>query len=61
MIHTQRQLRAAFWSAHPHLTRRGTQKQNAYPADTRLAWCDYVEAMRRDGQITNTLAQRATL
>lgn len=60
-ITSQKDLRDAFWDAHPELTRKGQQKQNAYPADTRMAWCDYVESMRRDGQISNELAQRATL
>lgn len=54
-------LRDAFWSAHPNLTRKGNQKQNDYPADTRMAWCDYVEHMRRDGQINEALARGATL
>ena len=61
MITTQKDLRDAFWAAHPNLTRKGNQKQNEYPTDTRLTWIDYVEYMRRDGQIGEALTQRATL
>lgn len=61
MITTQTDLRAAFWEAHPDLTRHGRRKQNDYPADTRIAWVDYVDSMERDGQINVQLAQRATL
>lgn len=61
MITNQKDLRDAFWEAHPELTRKGNQKQNLYPTDTRVAWCAYVEYMNRDGQISDALAQRATL
>lgn len=60
-ITNQKDLRAAFWAAHPTFVRKGNQKQNSYPTNTRVAWCDYVEAMYRAGQISNDLAQRATL
>ncbi len=29
--------------------------------DTRCAWCDYIDAMSKDNQISQELAQRATL
>lgn len=61
MITTQKALRESFWADHPKLTRQGNKKQNEYPADTRMAWCDYVENMRRSGEISEALAQRATL
>lgn len=61
MITTQKELRKAFWEKHPDLKRQGNKTQNEYPTDTRVAWCDYVESMRRDGQINNQLAERATL
>lgn len=60
-ITNQKDLRDAFWAAHPELTRKGNQKQNAYPADTRVAWVEYVDHMQRDGQISEALAERATL
>ena len=74
MITTQKQLRAAFWQAHPQF-KRGVKRigtkdgraiyaaktQNDYPADVRMAWCDFVESTRRAGDITENLAERATL
>ncbi len=65
-ITTQPELRAAFWEAHPSLVcKRGPRgrilPQNLQPCDTRMAWCDYVESMSRDGSIPQALAQRATL
>ena len=62
---TQKQIRAAFWEAHPDLTRRkitnyaGTGKM--YQTDTRCAFCDFVDALNKDGQISDQLANRATL
>lgn len=61
MIKTLTELRAAFWEAHPAFKRKGRTKQNDYPADVRMAWCDYVEHMVRNGDIPENLAQRATL
>ena len=74
MITTQKQLRAAFWQAHPQF-KRGVKRigtkdgraiyaaktQNDYPADVRMAWCDFVEYVRRSGEIIDALAERATL
>jgi hypothetical protein len=60
-ITTQKDLRDSFWESHPTLTRKGRQTQNDYPANTRMAWCDYVEFLSRDGLISEALAQRATL
>lgn len=61
MITTQKELRAAFWEAHPQYKRRGRQKQNVYPTTVSVAWCDFIDCMCRDGQISEALAQRATL
>jgi hypothetical protein len=66
-ITTQRDLRRAFWADNPHLERRArkerrkTAPQDSHPTDTRVAWCDYVEYMERSGQISDSLAYRATL
>lgn len=74
MITTQKDLRAAFWEAHPQY-KRGVKfagmangrklyvekTQNEYPTDVRVAWCDFVDNMRRNGQISEALAGRATL
>lgn len=65
MITTQKELRAAFWAAHPDASRRiirdyaGTGRM--YCTDTRVAWCDYVDLMARSGEISEALADRATL
>ena len=70
MITTQKQLRSAFWEAHPQFKRIRTKDwhgvsvpktQNDYPADVRMAWCDFVERMWVSGEISPDLVARATL
>lgn len=70
MLTTQKQIRAAFWEAHPTLPKRryryswSQNDKNAelvYPVDTRCAFVDFVDYLQSDGQITETLANRATL
>ena len=65
MMTTQRQVRAAFWEAHPDLPRRKIRNYSGngtmYPTDTRVAFVDYVDFLSRDGQISQALAQRVTL
>jgi hypothetical protein len=61
-ITTQKDLRAAFWEAHPRCAAvRRPGGQNAQGTDVRMTWCDYVEAMNRNGEISDALADRATL
>jgi hypothetical protein len=61
----QKQIRAAFWSAHPHLPRRKIKDYSGegtmYPTDTRCAFVDFVESLHRDGSISDALADRVTL
>jgi hypothetical protein len=66
----QKQIRAAFWDAHPTLPRRryrydwsqsNKTADLVYPMDTRCAFVDFVDSLARSGQITETLANRATL
>jgi hypothetical protein len=64
----QRQIRAAFWSEFPELARRSRKTQsgrilpqNEQPADIRMAFNDYVDALERSGQISQRLSQRVTL
>jgi len=61
----QKQIRAAFWTAHPTLPRQKykwkTQKESFYLTDTRCAFVDYVDQLQRDGQISEALANRVTL
>ena len=61
MITTQKQLRAEFWRSNPELKRIPGKTQNEYPTDVRVSWCDFVERMYRAGQISEALADRATL
>lgn len=35
--------------------------QNEYSVDIRMAWCDFVDAMYQNDQISKGLAERATL
>jgi len=58
---TQRQLISDFWQAHPDFIKHGRRKQNAYPADVRMAFCDYVDFMHRNGNITDDVAHSVIL
>jgi hypothetical protein len=66
---TQRQIRAAFWNTTGQRrklieTRPGLYRlamQNEYPADTRAAFCDFVDHLHRSGEISDALADRVTL
>lgn len=67
MITTQKELRAAFWAAHPHFDEQAreagirSKRQNHQCATVRCTWVDFVDQMARSGQISNQLAERATL
>lgn len=63
MIKTLSALRDSFWYNHPQyvLHFRTKKRQNDYITDIRVAWCDYVENLCACGQITEKLANRATL
>lgn len=70
MYTSQKQIRAAFWLAFPDLPRRRYRyspnrsdktAELVYPIDTRCAFVDFVDHLARDGQITEALADRATL
>jgi hypothetical protein len=58
MYTTQKQIRAAFYAAHPTAKRK---PQNQQPTDTRSAFVDFIDALHRSSQISDALAQRATL
>lgn len=66
----QKQIRAAFWDAFPDLPRRryryspNRSDKNAelvFPIDTRCAFVDFVDQLQRQGEISESLANRATL
>ena len=65
MITTQKELRRAFWEQHPHLPRRKIKNYSGngtmYPTDTRCAWVNWLDCMKKDGQISDSLAYRSKL
>jgi hypothetical protein len=64
---TQKQVRAAFWAAFPHLAEQAreagilTKPQNFHCATVRCMFVDFVDSLHRDGQISDALADRVTL
>jgi hypothetical protein len=64
-ITNQRDLRRAFWDQHPTLSRRKITNYSGngtmYVTDTRVAFVDWLDAMCKSNQISQELAQRATL
>ena len=67
MITNQKNLRSAFWAAHPDFEFQAreagifSKRQNHHCATVRCAWVDFVDMMARDGQISEKLSNRATL
>jgi hypothetical protein len=58
---TQKQIRASFWHAFPQFRRIPGQKQNSYSTTIRAAWIDWVDYLAKSEQISEALANRATL
>ena len=62
---TQHQLRDAFWQQHPHLSRKKVKSYNGkgsmHTTDTRCAFVDWLDNLKRNNEISDSLAQRATL
>lgn len=62
---TQRELRRAFWAQHPTLSRRRIKNYSGngtmHVTDTRCAFNDWIDALSKDGSISQELAQRVTL
>ncbi len=60
---TQKEVRAAFWEQHPQFKHeyRTRKKQNEYRTDVRVTFCDFVESLRRNNEISKTLANNVTL
>ena len=63
----QKQVRASLWQTFPslelHALKWGvkTAPQNRHNAETRTAFVDFVDYLQKSEQITETLANRATL
>ena len=64
-ITTQRELRTSFWRDNPQCSRRTIPDYSGigrmHCTDTRVAFCDYLDSLRRGGLISEALAERATL
>jgi len=56
-------VRKAFWETHPEFKSeyRKTWRQNKYRTDIRCAFVDFTDSLCKEGQITEALANRATL
>jgi hypothetical protein len=67
MYTTQKQVRAAFWAAYPHLAEQAreagilSKSQNFHCATVRCTFVDFVDSLHRDGSISDALADRVTL
>ena len=57
---TQAQVRAAFFDFYPARRVKGWT-QNRYDVTTRCAFCDFVDALQKEGHISEALADRVTL
>jgi len=65
MITSIRELRRMFWAENPNLPKRKiidySGKGKMHQTDTRCAWADWIDFMQKDGQISEDMANRATL
>ena len=60
-IATQHAVRAAFWEQYNGPNNGRTKRQNDQPADCRMAFVFFVDALERDGTISSRLADKVTL
>ena len=64
-ITTQKELRREFWATFPNLPKRKIKNYSGnghmYQTDTRCAFVDWLDALSKDGDISQELAERATL
>ena len=65
MITTQKELRSQFWETFPELSKRKIRDYSGnglmYRTNARVTWCDWIDSLERDGEISSELADRATL
>lgn len=59
MITTQRQIRALFWQVLGYRAKR--MRSGDYPCDVRCAFVAFVDALSKDGTISESLAARVVL
>lgn len=66
-ITNQKQLRREFWQTFPHFSEQAraagiiSKGQNAQCATVRCAFVDWLDSLCRSGEVSEKLAQRATL
>lgn len=60
---TEQEVRDAFWAAFPRLrpTWRARRSHNDYSTDVRSTFVEFVDDLQKSGQISDKLADRATL
>ena len=60
---TQKEVRASFWNEYPEFKNdyRVYKKQNQYKTDIRQSFCDYVNYLVGNGEISEKLASKVTL
>lgn len=60
---TQSEVRKSFWESFPEFKSefRTKKRQNQYNTTIRCCFVDYVDSLRRDGAISESLANRVTL
>ena len=64
---TQKQIRAAFWQAFPHFDEQAreagirSKSQNHHCATVRCDFGQFVETLQKNGEISDNLANKATL
>jgi hypothetical protein len=65
MITTQKELRKLFWQTFPDLPRKKIRNYSdngtMYRTDTRVTWCNWIDALSKSNEISQELAQRVTL
>ena len=67
MVTTQKEIRKMFWKEHPDLAYQAKEagvmnkRQNEHCATTRCAFCDFVDGLWRDGQISGSMVEKVTL
>lgn len=62
----EEEIREAFWQNHPQFDSRDYKgqnhpSQNNYNATIRSAWCEWIDYLQKDGQISEELADKVTL
>jgi len=62
-LNTDEQIRQRFWDSHPEFDEdyNPSLEQNDYCTDIRIAFTDFIEELRNNGQITEEQAYEITL